>query len=117
MDEMLFEFLRVISEEAPKLCRNGCPSYLQHTSMECIKEFDCDVLAKELNTQAPLMTKVLECLVNKEQHENRSAFCFIASCVLFLRNAQMSRLQYMISFLLDQCHVINEVEQNISNLR
>lgn len=100
----------LINKEAQALCKKH-DLCLQETSVEDIASIEWNMLLSELEVNAPVMMEVLYTLTNRSHDSGECDIVFVAAVILFKRNPNMSRLQYMLGLLLDQNRVTNEVSQ------
>lgn len=112
------QLLLTLNEECSKLCRRKKPTSLfRKVPMEDLTTFNWNGMIAELTQEAPLLLKMLQCVVARNDSRNMSkvgvahypGICTAAAVMLKDRNREMCGLQSLLSLLLYSCHCEKQV--------
>jgi hypothetical protein len=110
------EILKKLDGECRTVCRNNQSCLQQHGYTDVIDIAWHEVLS-EWQLLAPLFLRILLTVLKANNKHADKVEClagFIGSSLLFGRCQRMSRVQYMIGVMLDNCGVTNEVSFSVS---
>ena len=117
----LGHLLRTLNLECSVLCRKRKPvSLFRKIPVNKLAEFKWAEMIAELEHDAPLLLKILHCMVAKNNSRNKCkvgaarypGICTAVSVVLKERNREMCGLQSCLSVLMYSCHCEKQVTQN-----
>lgn len=104
--------LGTLNLECSKLCQKKPASLFRKIPVEDLAEFKWDDMIVELHNEAPLLLKVVDCLVARNDGRNKKkvgaahypGICSAISVLLKERNQEMCGLQSLISLMMYSCH-------------
>lgn len=117
-EAIVTQLLGTLNLECSKLCRKKKPvSLFRKIPVNKLAEFKWDDMMAELERDAPLLLKILDCVVARNDRRNKSkvraahfpGICTAVSVVLKERNREMCGLQSLISLLMYSCHCEKQV--------
>ena len=117
----LGHLLRTLNLECSVLCRKRKPvSLFRKIPVNKLAEFKWAEMIAELEHDAPLLLKILHCMVAKNNSRNKCkvgaarypGICTAVSVVLKERNREMCGLQSCLSLLMYSCHCEKQVTHN-----
>lgn len=114
------QLLGTLNTECSKLCRKkttSSPSLFRRIPIEKLAEFKWDDMMTELEKEAPLLLKIMQCLVARNDWRNKSkvgvvrhpGICAAVGVMLKERNREMCGLQSLVSLLMYSCHCEKQV--------
>ena len=117
-EAIISKFLWTLNQECSKLCRKSdTPSLFRRIPVEAMKEFEWTRMSSELQSNAPLLYRLLYSIVARSDHRNvvkvgKAHFpglCSAAAVLLKERNREMCGLQSMISLIMYSTHCEKQV--------
>lgn len=112
--------LGTLNRECSKLCRKTEPVSFRKLPVEKLANFKWEDVMAELEHDAPLLLKIVHCLVARNDRRNKCkvgaahypGICAAVSVLLKERDREMCGLQSLISLLMYSCHCEKQVHNN-----
>lgn len=109
--------LGTLNQECGKLCRRQPQSSFRKIPVDKLAEFKWSDMMLELERDAPLLLKIIHCLVARNDSRNKCkvgtahhpGICTAVSIILKERNREMCGLQSLLSLLMYSCHCEKQV--------
>ena len=117
-DAIVQGLIRALNKECSRLCRKKpSTSTFRAIPVDKMAEFKWDDMMADLENDAPLLLKILLCLVARTDDRNKKklgavhhpGICTAVAVLLKERNREMCRVQSLVSLLMYSCHCEKQV--------
>ncbi len=122
-EAIIKQLLGSLNQECSQLCQKiPAPTLFHKIPVETLAEFKWDQMMAELEQSAPLLLKIVHCLVARNDGRNKSkvgtahypGICAAVAVLLKERNREMCGLQSLLSLVMYSCHCEKQVHTYIN---